>query len=235
MRDRRATINELRSAVDSLPSATKIAMLRGINGNEIIVGAYTGEGGVCPMLAAHRNGGRTNFIGFAEAWDRFAYRSSRRRKARRAAERELLVLRTQLEASLLAEAGAIADPARADLQPVSELARAMSEHQQLVAQRDLEIQRAEAQRERELAAGEERLRGRERQRRFEQRQARRRSRREHAPLVAGDVDRSRELRRSPGWAWTNVVRRYDDYERALARVHGEQDALREPELEPVGR
>ena len=35
-------------------------MLDGIEANHIIVGAYTDRhGGVCPMLAAHRNGGRT--------------------------------------------------------------------------------------------------------------------------------------------------------------------------------
>ena len=40
--------------------------------NPIIVGAYTdGRGGVCPMLAAHRNGGRTSFASFARAWDRY--------------------------------------------------------------------------------------------------------------------------------------------------------------------
>ncbi len=28
------------------------------------------------MLAAHRAGGRTSFISFAEAWDRFAFRDT---------------------------------------------------------------------------------------------------------------------------------------------------------------
>ena len=48
------------------------------------------------MLAAHRNGGRTNFISFARAWDRFA----RSKRARRATEREIEVLVAHLEASL---------------------------------------------------------------------------------------------------------------------------------------
>ena len=52
-------------------------MLEGIRANEIIVGAYTDEDGICPMLAAHRAGGRTNFISFAKAWDRFAFRGAR--------------------------------------------------------------------------------------------------------------------------------------------------------------
>ena len=43
-------------------------MLTGVEANRIIVGAYTDrKGGVCPMLAAHRNGGRTSLASFAHA------------------------------------------------------------------------------------------------------------------------------------------------------------------------
>ena len=102
MRERsRATLAELRAAIICLPRATRIAMLEGIDGHEIVVGAYQHEDGICPMLAAHRHGGRTSFISFAEAWDRFAFRGTRSPRARRATERELLILRTHLEASLL--------------------------------------------------------------------------------------------------------------------------------------
>jgi hypothetical protein len=86
-------------------------MLDGVRANEIIVGAYSDRhGGICPMLAAHRNGGRTNFISFARAWDRF----SGSKRARRATDRELAVLVSHLEASLAAEeqldlGGAVAD------------------------------------------------------------------------------------------------------------------------------
>jgi hypothetical protein len=73
-------------------------MLQGIERNQIIVGAYTdGEGGICPMLAAHRNGGRTNFASFAKAWDEF----TDARRPRRATRREMRALRTYLEMSLL--------------------------------------------------------------------------------------------------------------------------------------
>jgi hypothetical protein len=109
MRDRRVTtLKALREAVDCLPRATRLAMLDGINRHPIIVGAYTDEAGICPMLAAHRGGGRTSFIGFAKAWDSFAFQGSRHRRsrrARRATDRELLVLRTYLKASLLEDAG----------------------------------------------------------------------------------------------------------------------------------
>ncbi len=99
-------------------------MLEGIQSGEIIAGAYTGEGGICPMLAAHRRGGRTDMISFARAWDRFAFRGSRKRRARRATERELLVLRTHLEASLLEEDGS--GPG---------LAAALAEHRRLLSTR----------------------------------------------------------------------------------------------------
>ena len=64
-------------------------------------GAYTDRtGGVCPMLAAHRCGGRTDFRTFARAWDRFTGAGKR---ARSATERELRTLTAQLEASIWAE------------------------------------------------------------------------------------------------------------------------------------
>ena len=99
-------------------------MLEGIRSNEIIVGAYTDGRGVCPMLAAHRAGGRTSCISFAKAWDRFALRDTRKKRARRASERELLVLRTHLEASLLEE-------------DRPDLAAAIGEHRELLARQCL--------------------------------------------------------------------------------------------------
>jgi hypothetical protein len=110
-RTRRSPIEDLRLAIDCLPARTRQAMLAGVRDNEIIVGAYSDRhGGVCPMLAAHRNGGRTNFISFARAWDRFAGS----KHARRATDREITVLIAHLEASLLAEehvdlGGAVSD------------------------------------------------------------------------------------------------------------------------------
>ena len=110
MRARRPSpIDDLRLAIDCLPLRTREAMLEGIRANEIIVGAYSDRsGGVCPMLAAHRHGGRTSFVSFPHAGDRF----SGAKRARRASARELRVLTAQLEASILSEAdlgGAIAD------------------------------------------------------------------------------------------------------------------------------
>jgi hypothetical protein len=168
MRTRRqATLQDLRRAIDCLPRHTRVAMLAGIEANPIIVGAYATADGVCPMLAAHRAGGRTNAIAFAKAWDRVAFRGARRTRdtrARRASERELLILRSHLEASLLEDDGWTAAPHPATVRP-------------------------------------------------------------------GDADRSAELRDRPGWSWTRIVRRYDDFERVLA--HLEQAQAREPS-EPAG-
>jgi hypothetical protein len=97
----RRAIEDLRRAIDGLPMRTREAMLEGVRSHEIIVGAYADRvGGVCPMLAAHRCGGRTSFVAFARAWDRFAGA----RRARRASAAELAVLEGHLTASIAAEA-----------------------------------------------------------------------------------------------------------------------------------
>jgi hypothetical protein len=80
-----------------LPIETKQAMLVGLDSETIVTGAYTHEGGICPMLAAHRRGGRTDRESFAVAWDRYTGAD----KGRRASEREIRTLRCMLEASLL--------------------------------------------------------------------------------------------------------------------------------------
>src|SRR5262249_22173839 len=116
MRDHRpksSNVERLRLAIDCLPVATRKAMLAGVRANErIIVGAYVdGRGGVCPMLAAHRAGGRTNFLSFAKSWDRFARAGGR---ARVATEREVRILLSQLEDSLQSIGGSDLDAAIAE-------------------------------------------------------------------------------------------------------------------------
>ena len=176
-------------------------MLEGIAGNEIIVGAYSTGDGVCPMLAAHRAGGRTNLISFAKAWDRFAFGDSRSQRARRATERELLILKAHLEASLLAEDAPDAPPSLAG-SATSELAAARAEHEALVARR------RDGQRDR--GPGGRSAAESKPPRRSEPR--------------PGDPDRAGELRGRRGWAWTRIVRRYDDYERVLERLATERAA-----------
>src|SRR3954453_5739860 len=98
---RRSPLDDLRLAVDMLPERTRRAMLAGVDSNRIIVGAYTDkQGRICPMLAAHRNGGRTDFIAFAKAWDRFA---RVKKGPRPATDREVRILKTMREASVARE------------------------------------------------------------------------------------------------------------------------------------
>ncbi len=98
---RRRPARDLRRAVDCMPLRTRRAMLDALAANQIIVGAYTDRrGGVCPMLAAHRNGGRTDLSSFARAWDRY---TGARGRPRPATERELNTLSTMLDASIALE------------------------------------------------------------------------------------------------------------------------------------
>lgn len=199
MRDRhRATLRDLREAVECLPRRTRLAMLEGIERNPIIVGAYSDQRGICPMLAAHRAGGRTSFIGFAKAWDGFAFRGSRKVRARRASQRELLVLRTYLEASLLE-----------DDCPTTDLASAVSAHRELMARRQADTRHAvpEAGAPGEVtgASGPGQTGAASSPR-------------------PGDPDRASELRRRPGWRWMRVVRSVDEFERALAALEDETSA-----------
>ena len=106
-----------------MPLDTKQAMYEAIQANQIIVGGYTdGSGGVCPMLAAHRNGGRTSFASFARAWDRYTKAG---RTPRRATEREVRTLTTMLEASIAID----------DVQGGAVLGEAIADHRQAQADR----------------------------------------------------------------------------------------------------
>jgi hypothetical protein len=218
---RRANIEDLRLAVECLPRHTRIAMLQGIAANEIIVGAYSTSDGVCPMLAAHRAGGRTSVISFAKAWDRFAFRDSRDRRSRRATERELRILKAHLEASLLEEDA-----------PTADLAVARAEHEKLLARREREgAQARAAERVRERERDEARRIRTERDRDLSTPRSRPGSVPGPRP---GDPDRAHELGARPGWSWTRVVRRYDDYERVLRRLDTERAAAEAPdEREPA--
>jgi hypothetical protein len=125
MRNRRSHENDavgrLRLAIDCMPVATREAMLQGVRSSErVIIGAYVDDhGGACPMLAAHRCGGRTDFLTFAKSWDRFTRAKLGRRVA---TPRELRILIAQLEDSLAESSGL-------------ELDRAIREHRALLGRR----------------------------------------------------------------------------------------------------
>ena len=104
----RLPASRLRAAVESMPRHSREAMLRGIDSNPIIAGAYADArtGGVCPMLAAHRHGGRTDLSSFARTWDFF----TGARRPRLATRRELRTLRSYLEMSLIDSQHGVHEP-----------------------------------------------------------------------------------------------------------------------------
>src|SRR3954453_16045498 len=88
----------LRLAVEALPRRTREAMLRGVEANPIIVGASADRpsGGIPPMLAAPRKGGRPSLASFARAWDRY----TGVKRPRLATRREMRTLVAILPSSL---------------------------------------------------------------------------------------------------------------------------------------
>ena len=114
---RELAVAELRRSIDVLPERTRQAMLVGLADNTVITGAFSGGGGVCPMLAAHRAGGRTTCVSFPEAWDKFTGVYGRN-ICRHATEYEVGILRAEIEASLVPQ--------------TSDLAEAIADHQKIV-------------------------------------------------------------------------------------------------------
>jgi hypothetical protein len=117
---RELAVAELRRSIDVLPERTRQAMLVGLANNTVITGAFSGNGGVCPMLAAHREGGRTTCVSFPEAWDRFTGVYGRN-ICRHATEYEVGILRAEIQASLVPQ--------------VSDLAEAIADHERMVESR----------------------------------------------------------------------------------------------------
>ena len=114
---REVAVADLRRAIDVLPERTRKAMLVGLQSNTVITGAFTGGDGVCPMMAAHREGGRTSCCSFPEAWDKFTGVYGRA-ICREATQYEVGILRAQIEASLTPS--------------VSDLAEAIADHEKMV-------------------------------------------------------------------------------------------------------
>lgn len=112
---------ELRRSIDVLPERTRKAMLHGLGNNTVITGAFAAsKNGACPMMVAHREGGRTSCCTFPEAWDKFTGVYGRH-IVREATPYEVQILCEEIEASL---------------QPLPNvLSDAIAEHQAMVAAR----------------------------------------------------------------------------------------------------
>lgn len=211
----------LRLAVETLPRHTKEAMLRGIDANRIIVGAYVDprSGGICPMLAAHRNGGRTSVASFARAWD--AYTGAKR--PRRATRREVRVLRSLLESSLASDGLTKYASTDADTASIAELAAQIrAEREQMSCHRaepaepseDPPVPLAPPDADEFARADEVEIRIRRR-------------------LPTGDRHRAAELRAQPRWAWMRPARRLDHYKDLLAAAEDELSRQQADDPSPV--
>jgi hypothetical protein len=101
-------------------------MLHGLGNNTVITGAFAASNqGACPMMVAHREGGRTSCCTFPEAWDKFTGVYGRH-IVREATQYEVQILCEEIEASL---------------QPLPNvLSDAIAEHQAIVAARRQEAE-----------------------------------------------------------------------------------------------
>ena len=112
---------ELRRSIDVLPVRTRQAMLVGLENNTVITGAFAAStSGACPMMAAHREGGRTSCCTFPEAWDKFTGVYGRH-IVREATPYEVQILCEEIEASLVPLPSVLSD--------------AIAEHQAIVEAR----------------------------------------------------------------------------------------------------
>jgi hypothetical protein len=119
MKARRGAAQQLRQVIDHLPLGTRRAMLEGIESNRIVVGGnYDMQGGVCPIVAAHRRTSVRVGRAFGRAWDRYG----RARLPRAATDHELTTLRSMLTASI-----------DSDSEPPVSLSAAIASHQALLA------------------------------------------------------------------------------------------------------
>ena len=205
----------LRTTVERLPERTRRAMLAGLDRNRIIVGAYTDprSGGICPMLAAHRNGGRTDLASFAIAWDAF----TNARRPRLATRREIRTLRSFLEFSLLEAApatrGSIADAAARIRSERALMAEGLATARVAanVPRQDIEPEPTPAAPAAEpTAAPEPATRS--------------------AANPTHERHRGPELRHRPRWAWLRPTRRYDEFKDLVAAAEEQLSEQRAAEL-----
>lgn len=215
-----AARQRLRRTIDSLPERTRDAMLQSVRNDRIIVGAYTAPkgGGVCPMLGAHRRGGRTDISSFARAWD--SYTKAVEGQPRPATERELRSLQLMLESSLARE------------RPQTKLSAAVEE---IKAERDRLAKAAEAKIAR-WRADQAEVKSRRAERRakdaswrasqeLEQQQAAAEA--QKRPRVdTGERDRSGELGAKPGWSWLRPFRSVEEMQAVFTQLREQgEDAV----------
>jgi len=218
-----SALANLRRSIDALPERTRRAMLAGLGSNTVITGAFSDGSGVCPMLAAHREGDRVRCMSFPEAWDRFTGVHGRC-ITRPASQGEVLTLKLQLAESLAAGRAGRA----------GEFAAVIAEHEATVA-----ANRQFAAVEAEVAAHEAQVAARQAQREAERRdEARReRRRRENGGFVADfagainehlSIARDRRGREATetglDWLFEETLVLPEDFDRDVAAQSGHGEA-----------
>jgi hypothetical protein len=203
---RRRPAQELRATIDRLPLEVRQAVLDGIQNRRIIAGSHVdGLGGLCPMAAADVRWRRIDRETVAKAqqvawaWDRYAEACGSWHPA---TNRQLLALKSMLEASILAETTATDVPLSAIIAEheltksrnaaADEAAAAVEAiRARVTAQADAPISPVPAA---EPAVAPTRRRRRQ---------------------DTGERDRTRELHERGGWSWLRPFRTYDEYEDAV--------------------
>ena len=233
MKTRRRPAQELRATIDRLPLDVRQAVLEGIQGQRIIAGAHVdGAGGVCPMAAADvrwKRISRTSVEKAKEvawAWDRYADANGRWHPA---TQRQLVALRSMLEASILAETEKSEVPLS---EVIAEHQRTKSFRASMPEQTDVPVAPAifglpavdapVAPATAGLPAVDAPVVPVAPLRPAADvgtRPARRRQR-----VDTGERDRTDELRERAGWSWLRPFRNYDQYEEALLRALSELDS-----------
>ena len=171
-------------------------MLRGIDSNRIVVGAYVDResGGICPMLAAHRNGGRTSLASFARAWDRY----TGAKRPRLATRREIRTLRALLESR---QADDLTAPGS-----ISEAAARIRAERAAIAEREA-LRGDPLEQAGTVEPADASIRARRRR-------------------DTGERHRARELRDHVRWSWMRPARRYEEFkyllEAAEAQLAGQR-------------
>jgi hypothetical protein len=219
MRNSRA--QDLRAAVDRLPLGTRQNMLRGLETNNIIVGADGNvRGGRCPMMAASVGSSKVTGKPFARAWDAYAGV----RFSRPATRHEIQTLRCMLEDSIDSETKSPIDLTEAISKFSVESRTVARETPPPVAP---SFMRSDAPDEEVVdlrAAIDAHMASKERTQEQETAKSQLRKTRRTEQPDTGERDRTPELEQRHGWAWLRPFRRLDEFERAVQTLEDAERA-----------
>jgi hypothetical protein len=218
----RQRAQDLRAAVDRLPLSTRHNMLKGLETNNIIVGADGNvRGGRCPMMAASVGSSKVTGKPFARAWDAYAGV----RFSRPATRHEVQTLRCMLEDSIEAETGTDVDLADAISNFTVSGKPAVADTPPPVAPSFMRSDAIEDDEHIDLrAAIQAHMASKERTEALEHAKSRVPKVRRTEQADSGERDRTQELEGRHGWAWLRPFRRLDEFERAVQHLEDAERA-----------